>query len=173
MKGKHMKKANYSLQKLFGLFLFILLLSTITGLQAMYFTKLGGESTGTVAKFDVSLVGQSDTNLSLDGIEEQPVAEYNFQITNDGEVATNCDVVLNLNETLQDAIIVSLINEKKEVYTPEISEDRKTFSFSNVGIVDMGKTGTFNIRFSAEKHGDIVLNQNIEFDVDVNITQED
>lgn len=172
MRAKHTKITDY--KKIIYTIIFELFIACciLTGLHAKYTSELNGKSIGKIANFDVSLISQADNNISIDGIEEQPIAKYWFQITNNSQVATNCDVNLSLSQSLQDNITVTLTNSEGETYYPTISNEGKTILFSNIGNVGISQTTTFYINFLGGNHGNIISNQNIDFDVDVTINQE-
>ena len=125
-----------------ALFCLVLIsVSLLSGLYARYLSNGDGDDTARVAKFDVATTvpnvnAKFVSNVATDN-------EYTLSVTNNSEVAVNCDLVLVFKTPVQ------YFNVTVDGKTPEISADGKTLTFRGIStLAPNGDTANCNLAFA-------------------------
>lgn len=139
MKQKQKKRKRLPLHVYLGYLMVCSLL--FTGVSfAGYVSRSNGSDSARVAKGVVTVSYDDRTFMELERPEDDGVRteQFKFYVSNGAsEVAIRYDVVVTLDQALKDGVTMQLDGMKGAV-----SDDKKTYTFSNVGIFEAGVSDT-------------------------------
>lgn len=104
-----------------------------TLLSARFVSEAGGNTQVSVASFDVTATEASSPTLSIDLSGSETTAEYQFNVTNHGDVSIIYDVTVILPEHTADGLIISIGTQSQTV-----SSGVTDYTFENVGTLSYG-----------------------------------
>lgn len=182
---RKLHKSGNVMMRLASMLFVLVLVSTcmLAGLLARYTVTSSGADGARVAGFSVNAVNDAENSSHLlDFGAAEPLAIYAIDFQNKSETAVRYSVILRLSEALPAGIEVELSDTKdstSKTSTSEISEDKKTYIFTEAGQMAPASETVKYLKFSpkAEAYGELGDGFNYqnerEFEIEVEFVQID